>query len=141
MARTTSGDAEAPARMLALILAADGAVDERTLDVLDRLNAFVLLGVGRRRFIELAAECVDKIDRGLSERSWLSDDDIAFADAVAECVCEPAQRVLVCRLAAAAIEDDGLVTHGSRLAFEHALAHWHIEQAAVSRAGRPIGGR
>jgi len=35
-------------------------------------------------------------------------------------------RVLVCRLAAAVITADGLVTHDERLVYEHALARWRI---------------
>jgi hypothetical protein len=136
MGRADKTDAEAPARALALILAADGSVGERSLQVLDGLDAFALLGVGRRRFIELLQDGVETIGQGLSERSWLSDDDIAFTDAVMDCVCEPAQRALVCRLAAAAIGDAGLVTHGSRLAFEHALAHWHVDRAAATQSAR-----
>ena len=141
MTRTDTVDAEAPARTLALILAADGPIGERTLQVLAGLDAFSQLGVSRQRFVELVQDGVHRIGQGLSERSWLSADDIAFTDAVMDCVCEPAQRDLVCRVAAATIEDDGLVTHGSRLAFEHALAHWHIDRAAATPAGRLGAGR
>jgi len=128
--------ADAPAQVLALILSADGSVNERALGLLEDLGAFDLLGVSRSRFIDLARDCSCRIAPGLCERSWLSDEDIVQTEALLDAVCRPDDRILVCRLAAAAMEDDGLVTHGARLVFDHALAHWRIDQAFVSQAKR-----
>jgi hypothetical protein len=125
---------EAPAQVLALILSADGSVSERALGLLGDFGAFGLLGVSRRRFVELARDCSCKIDPGLCERSWLSDEDIACTEALLDAVRQPDDRILVCRLAAAAMEDDGLVTHGARLVFDHALAHWRIDPRTLPQA-------
>jgi hypothetical protein len=127
-------EADAPAQVLALILSADGSVSERALRLLDGFGAFSLLGVSRQRFIELARTCSRNIAPGLCERSWLSDDDIAQSEALLDAVREPARRILVCHLAAAAMADDGLVTHGARLVLDHALAHWRIDPAMLSPA-------
>lgn len=132
-------EAEAPARVLALILSADGSLSEQALRLLDDLDAFGLLGVSRKRFIELARDCNCRVEPGLCGRSWLSDGDIARADAVLDTVGQTDDRVLVCRLAAAAVEDGGLVTHGTRLVFDHALAHWRIDPAALSQASAQAG--
>lgn len=129
-------EAEAPAQVLALILSADGSVSERVLGLLDGLGAFGLLGVSRRRFVELARDCSCRIDPGLCERSWLSDEDIACTEVLLDAVRQPGDRILVCRLAAAAMEDDGLVTHGARLVFGHALAHWRIDLGRLPEASR-----
>lgn len=131
MAAAAFVETDAPAQVLALILSADGSVNERVLSLLGDLGAFDLLGVSRTRFIELASECSCRIAPGLCERSWLSDADIAQAEALLDAVRQPDRRILVCRLAAAAMEDDGLVTHGARLVLEHALAHWRIDQATL----------
>jgi len=132
----TPVEGEAPARALALILSADGSLSPRALRVLEALGAFEQLGVSRQRVVELASECTNRIDPGLCERSWLSDEDIALTDAVIEAVSRPDQRALVCRLAAAAIEDDGLVTHGARLLFDHVLARWQIAEPSLSQGDR-----
>ena len=129
-------EAEAPAQVLALILSADGSVHERVLGLLDDLRAFDLLGVSRERFIELARDCSCRIAPGLCEHSWLSDEDIEQTEALLDSVWQPEDRILVCRLAAAAMEEDGLVTHGARLVFDHALAHWRIDQRGLSQANR-----
>lgn len=122
---------QAPAQVVALILSADGSVHERALELLDELHAFELLGVSRERFVELACECSGTIAPGLCERSWLAEEDIAAIEALLDAVRRPDDRHLVCRLAAAAMEDDALVTHGARLVFGHALAHWHIDPATL----------
>ena len=132
----TPVEAEAPARALALILSADGSLSARALRVLGELDAFEQLGVSRQRLVELASECTCRIDPGLCERSWLSDEDIAQTNPVIEAVGRPDQRTLVCRLAAAAIEDDGLVTHGARLLFDHVLARWQIAVASLPQEDR-----
>jgi hypothetical protein len=129
-------ESEAPAQALALILSADGSVSERALGLLDDLGAFGPLGVSRKRFIELARDCSCRIDPGLCEDSWLSDEDIVCIEALLDAVRQPEDRLLICRLAAAVMEDHGLVTHGARLVFDHALAHWRIDQAALPSADR-----
>ena len=128
--------ADAAARVLALILSADGAVGERVLGSLGELGAFDALGVSRERFIELADDCIGTCAAGLGERSWLSDEDMTQIDAVLEAVVEPDDRIRVCRWAAAAMEDDGRVTHAACLVLEHVLARWHVEQATLSEANR-----
>lgn len=139
-----STDTEAPACVLALILAADGSVSDRALTVLDGLEAFERLGVRRERFIELAHDCIARVDLNLSERSWLTDDDIAQVEAVLARVDDDEQRALVCRLAAAAIDEEGLVIHGARLLFDHVLAFWRIDPASLRlprHDGRSNGAR
>lgn len=124
--------AEAPAGVLALILSADGSVSERALQVLGELGGFSELAVSRARFLELARDCTSRIDPGLCGRSWLSDADIALADALTDRVRAPDERRLVCRLAAAAVEEDGRITHGARLMLDHVLAHWQIDPATLT---------
>jgi len=128
--------ADAPAQALALILSADGSVSKRASGWLDELGAFDLLGVDRERFSEMARHCSRQIAPGLSQRSWLSEEDIGRTEALLDTVCQASDRVLVCRLAAAAMEDDGLVTHGARQMLNHALAHWRIDQATLSQPTR-----
>ena len=125
---------EAPAHVLALIVAANGRIDERELHALDQLDAFRRIGVERDRFIELARRCVRDVGSRLCERSWLGITDRLYVDRLLREVAEPPQRLLVCRLAAAVITADGRVTSDERMVYEHALASWHISQMMVSHA-------
>ena len=124
--------ADAPARVLALIVSGDGPVSTRAMRLLGDLGAFEQIGVDRDRFIELARDGNRRLAPGLCDRSWLSDDDIAHADALLDAVGTPDDRKRVCRLAALTVkDDDGLVTHGARLMLDHVLAHWRIDQATL----------
>ena len=126
--QTDSAAVEAPAHVLAMMVAANGRVDERELRTLDNLEAFRRLGVARQRFVDLAQACVRDIGSGLCERSWLSTEDLHYVDALLDAVPDPAQRLMVCRFGAAAITADGGVTRDERLVYGHVLARWHIRQ-------------
>ena len=126
MENATPAHAEALANALAMMVAANGRVDERELRSLDQLEAFERIGVRRERFVEFARICVRDIGTQLCERSWLSADHAAYINALFGVVPADESRVLVCRLAAAVITADGLVTHDERLVYEHALARWRI---------------
>jgi hypothetical protein len=134
MASTLASDAEAPARVLGLLVAANGHVDEAELSALDALDAFRRLGVSRQRFVEMAQQCVDEVGAGLCERSWLRTSDLVYVDKLLDAVQDEAQRLLVARFCAAAITADGRISADERLLYNHALGRWHIGQDQVSHA-------
>lgn len=125
---------EAPARVLALLVAANGRVDDRELSVLASLDAFARLGVSRKRFVAMAQECIDDIGAGLCERSWLRTTDLMYVNRVLDAVDDESMRLLVCRLCAAAITADGRISSDERMVYNHTLARWHIRQDQVSHA-------
>lgn len=126
-------EAEAAARALALMVTANGCVDPAELSMLDSLDAYRRVGVSRERFTALAHECLE--DRVRSLRGpWLPLADQLYVDEVLLGVRDPQQRLLVCRLAAAAITADGRVTSHERRLYDHALASWQISQSMVTRA-------
>jgi len=134
MEQTMPAHAEASARVLAMVVAANGRVDERELRSLDELDAFSRLGVSRERFVELARTCVCDVGTQLCECSWLRADHMAYIDALLDAVPDAGSRALVCRLAAAVIAADGRVTHDERLVYDHALARWRVSPASVMQA-------
>lgn len=131
---TTLRASDASARVLALMVAANGHIDPREMQALEELGAFRLLGVPRARFTALARDCLQEVGIGLSECSWLRSRDLAYVDQLLEAVTDPQERLLLCRLAAAAITADGHVSSGERLVYDHALARWHINRSMVTDA-------
>jgi len=125
---------EAPAQVLALMVAANGHVKEQELQTLDQLDAYARLGVSRERFVELAQRCVEAVGASLCEQSWLRMSDMLYMDRLLDAVSDEGTRLLVCRLSAAAITADGSVTRDERMVYDHTLARWHISQALVSDA-------
>lgn len=132
MRHQTALATEAPASVLAMVVAANGRVDERELHAIDQLDGFRRIGVGRERFVELAKACLLEVGAGLCEHSWLSASDTQYFDRLLDAVIDPKQRLLVCRLAAAVIAADDQVTPDEQMIYGHALARWRVSQAMAS---------
>lgn len=127
---------EAPARVLALMVAANGRFDPKELETLEGLHAFERLSVPRERFERLVEDCLKSVGHALGECSWLRAPDQDYINRLLDAVVDPKQRLLLCRLAAAVITADGRVTNDERLVYEHALTHWHVSAAMVAQAIR-----
>jgi tellurite resistance protein len=125
---------EAAARVLALLVAANGRVDPRELRMLDELDAYGRLQIARERFVELAQVGVDGFGSEVCDSGWMPGDAAEEIDELLAEVDDPALRLLVCRLAAAVITADGCVSSGERAVYDHVLARWHLTQSMVSRA-------
>lgn len=125
---------EAPARVLALLVAANGHVDERELSMLASLDAFERLGVSRTRFVEMAQQCVDEVGAGMSECSWMRTTDLIYVNKLLDAVHDESLRLLVCRLCAAAITADGRISGDERRVYDHTLGYWNIRQDQVAHA-------
>ena len=124
----------AAAHALAVMVAANGRADPRELQALEDLEAFGRLGVPRARFEALVHECLHEVGSGLAGSSWLHARDQAYVDRLLDAVADPQERLLVCRLAAAALTADGQVSWDERLVFDHALARWHVSRAMLTQA-------
>lgn len=125
---------DAAARVLALMVAANGHADPRELGALDALDAYARLGVTRAGFLALVQESLQEIGAGLAECSWLCARDQAYVDRLLEAVTDRDERLLVCRLAAAVLTADGQVSADERLVFDHALARWHVSRSMLTEA-------
>ncbi len=127
---------ECVARVLALLIAANARVDKRELKRLDELDAYQRIGVSRARFVELAQTCRDEVGEKLVGHSWMSADAIGRIDRILDAVNDPQLRILVCRLAAAAITADGHVCDAERMVFDHTLGRWRVNRSMVTEAIR-----
>ena len=125
------------AHALAMVVAADGRIDEREVIALDQLDAFRRLGVSRDRFVDIARSCVVDMGAHLCERSWLCADDLTYIDPLLDAVSDAEDRLLVCRLAAAVVNADEGLTHDERLIYSHALARWRISHSDVMQVPLP----
>lgn len=132
--RSPAATAEAAAHALAVMVAANGRIDEREMRTLTALDAFRRLGVARHRFVALACQCLAVLRAQRCDRPWLSAADTAYLNAVFDAVDCLEDRLFVCRLAAAVITADGRVTSDERLVYDHALTRWQISPAMVTTA-------
>lgn len=107
MIDVTPSDRHSAARVLALIVGANGSVKDCELQTLESLNAFERLDVTQRQFLRLSKESVDDMGQSLSERGHLQPVDVLCFDELLDQVRDRRQRLLVCRLAAAVVTADG----------------------------------
>jgi len=134
MDRVTLRAREAAARVLALLVAANGRVDPRELRMLDDLDAYGRLQIPRERFVELADVSVDGFGSEVCDSAWLPGAAAEEIDELLDEVDDPALRLLVCRLAAAVITADGCISSGERAVYDRVLTRWHLTQSMVSKA-------
>lgn len=136
MHTTHDSDREVPARLLALMVAANGRIDERELHALDELGAFERLRVARARFVEMARECLEQQGEPPCDLPWLRSFDRLDVDRLLGAVVEPQHRLLLCRLAAAVITADGRVSDDERAVYDQMLTRWRVSPQMVARAIR-----
>ena len=133
-ALSPSDTREAPARVLALMMAADGLADPQELRALAEEPAFRRLGVSPERFAELAGEYEASVGSQMRAHNYLHLSDIELLDGLLGLVGDAQQRLLVCALAARVITADGSIRDIERMVFDHMLARWGLTRSMVSRA-------
>ncbi|MDZ5458135.1 hypothetical protein [Azohydromonas lata] len=127
---------QAMARLIALLIVADTKLDPRELAMLDELDAFGRLGLERAEFMRVASDLCEELGERLQARPWLSLSEQALIEAELQAVRDPAKRLLVARLGAAAITADGRVQESERVLFDYLLLRWGLTRADVSQAIR-----
>ena len=125
---------EAPARALALLLAANGQLGPHEWRELERLRAFRRLGVSSARFRELLEHCSADVGASLCGRSWLRAAEADYVNAVLDAVTDEAARVLVLQLSMAVITADGRISRDERMVYLHGQARWGISPHRVMHA-------
>lgn len=129
---------EAAARIVALVLIADGNVCRSEFDALNQLDAPRELGLAPDAFPGI----VQTLCEELPMEAWAggsmlaSLDDKALASVMAE-VDEPALQRKVLRLAVAAVLADRHLAEGETLVMEAARRHWGVSDAPDSGVAAP----
>ena len=127
----TPDSPEALARVLVVMLLADCDVDEREIEMLDRLDAFHRIGLTRQQFMRVARDHCAGLQQRMGPAGSLRHNDPSVVDELLADVRDPAKRLLVSRLAAALVTADGKVHDIERVAYDHMLARWGLTRADV----------
>ena len=127
---------EAAARLVALVLIADGHVCRSEIDALGQFGAERELGLAPDAMAKIVQTlCEDLLLGTDASGSLLANiDDSALASLMAE-VTDPLLRAKVVRLATAVANADRHLADGEALVLAAVSRHWHSEDAA-SRADR-----
>lgn len=126
--------AEPSAQLLALLVSADGCFDDSALRRLDELRAFDQLGVRRAHFVRLVRDSLRHDPSPHADDLWLRSSEWAHVEQLMAGITDPAERLQLCRLAAAVIPADGRITGDERTVYRHMLARWGIDDRMVAQA-------
>lgn len=134
MLATVSTACEAAASLVAIVVSANGRIDAREVAELDRLRAYVRLGIERKDFMALADSALAEVGLPLSRSQLLRLSDRSRLLTLQDAVADPGLRLLVCRLSAAVITADGRVTTDERLVYASLLSQWAVSDTMVTHA-------
>lgn len=123
---------EALARAVALVMVIDTELDPAEVEVLDTLDAFGRIGIGRSRFMQVARDFCAELGQRMGDAGWLSLADVNLIDECLRGVRAREKRLLVARLAAGVIAADGHVRDIERMVYQHLLLRWGLTQREVS---------
>ncbi len=121
----TQNSPEAMARIIALILLADGDLDDGEVDMLDHLGVYDRLGVSRKTFIRVVKEYFDDLlhdDTG--DRIRLL--DAKRLDVVLDGVDDEKKRIDLAAIMLSLISADGDMNDAELATLRHVLSHWGL---------------
>lgn len=119
---------DAAARLVALVLIADGHVCRTELETLERLDVEREIGVAPQALLRTVHTlCEDLLASSHAGGSMLADvDDAMLASLMAE-VDDPRLQFAVLKLACAAAQADGHLADGEALVLDAARRHWQLD--------------
>jgi hypothetical protein len=134
---------EAAARIVALVLIADGHVCRSEFDVLHRPDAFRMLGLAPDALHRIVQDlCEDLVMGAYAAGSMLASIDAATLASIMAEVDEPALQRKVLEFAIVAAHADQTLAEGEAMVLEAAARHWNFGRKAAaveeSASFRPV---
>lgn len=125
---------EAMARILAMLMVADGNMDDRELELLDKLNIYGIIDIDRKKFIDvLHAYCNDLSDSADADGT-VHLVDRSRIDEMLDSVDEPKKRLLLCAMALDMSKADAEFSELEMAIFTHMLDRWHLTLEDIQTA-------
>ncbi|BCL75073.1 hypothetical protein JHS3_08090 [Jeongeupia sp. HS-3] len=136
MKKYSTNSPEAMARLLVLQMMCDGNFDPEELDELEHLRVYEVLGITRKRFIDVVQDYCNDISDEADENGTIKLIDRERIDDLLDTVDDPKKRVLVAAIALDIAKADDDFSAVELAVFRHMLARWHLSlehlQAALS---------
>lgn len=125
---------EAIARVLAMTMITDATLDDRELEIMDRLRLYDMLGLTKAEFAHVVkAYCDDLVAAG-SPDGKVDLMDRPRIDAVADLVEDPARRVTVAQMMLNIIKADDTLHKAELALLRYILARWNLPFEELGRA-------
>lgn len=125
---------EAMAHILAMFLVSDGEMDENELASLERLNCYEILGITRRRFIDVLHQyCQDLSDEAEHDGAIHLIDKERIQGMLDDVTDEP-KRLVLCALALDLAKADHEMSEVEMAIVVHMLEYWHLSLKDIEAA-------
>jgi len=134
MKRYARNSPEAVARVLAMTMITDARLDDRELDIMERLHLYDVLGLGRQAFSDVVRAYCDDVVAAGSPDGKVNLMDRATIDAVLDAVDDPGKRLQTAGMVLNIVKADENF-HATELAlFRHILERWGVSLADLKRS-------
>lgn len=118
---------EALARVLAMTMIADAKLDDRELEIMEKLSLYDVLGLGRTTFAEVVQDfCDDLVASGGKPGGRIDLMDRTRIDAVLAPVVDPDKRRLAAQMVVNIAKADGTLHDNELALFRQVLARWDL---------------
>jgi uncharacterized tellurite resistance protein B-like protein len=134
MKRYAKNSPEAVARVLAMTMVTDARLDDRELDIMERLGLYELLGLTRREFSEVLRTYCDDVVAAGSADGRVNLMDRTTVDAVLDAVDDPARRLQAATMVLNIVKADEDFHDAELALLRHILERWGLSLTDVRRA-------
>lgn len=121
-----SNSPHAMARFLAMFMVADGKMDTRELDALEKLMVYDWLKLSRKDFTKVLVEYCDDISDDAEQDGTIHLIDKRRIDQLLEEITDPKKRMLTCALTLDVAKADGDMDEGEMTLLHYMMKKWDV---------------
>lgn len=121
-----SNSPEAIARILAMFMITDGNMDAHEIESMETLNVYEILGLSRKKFIEVVTKYCDDISDEAENDGTIHLLSRQRVNDVLDTITERNKQLLCCALALDICKSDSTISDPEMLLLRHMMQHWHI---------------
>lgn len=138
MRKYTQNSPEAGARVVALAMMADGAIDRREILLLERLNVLARLGLDNEQFDSIYYEyCTDMLASAQRNASGQLELDKPDIKALLDEISDPVQQKNILRIMLDMVNADHRLTASEASLIALALEHWGMDLCGMTESSVP----
>jgi uncharacterized tellurite resistance protein B-like protein len=126
---------EAVSRILAMMMITDAKLDDRELDVLDKLRIFQLVGISKERFSEVVQNYCQDLSRSENSTGKIRLVDKARIDQIVDRVDDRETRLKTCRMLLNIASADGTLHDAELSVFRYILERWGLTLESLHAPG------
>jgi uncharacterized tellurite resistance protein B-like protein len=122
----TVNSPESVSRILAMMMITDAKLDDRELDVLDKLRIYELVGISKERFSQVVQGYCQDLTRAGNSAGRIQLVDKARIDRIVDRVDDPGTRLKTCRMLLNIAGADGALHDAELAVFRYILERWGL---------------